>query len=138
MTARIAAICNILGGHRPPLQRYLLTRRFAKIGLRFAKLHGVTCYASPMSDDKPNRKTIEEQLNELRVQIAELLRKLDTAVGKEAEALKPKLKAAQERFNELRKTSAEAWKADVRPGLGKAWDELQKSLNQAAARFKNR
>jgi uncharacterized protein involved in exopolysaccharide biosynthesis len=91
-----------------------------------------------MSDEKPNRKTIEEQLNELRVQIAELLRRLDTAVGKEAEALKPKLKAAQERFNELRKTSAEAWKADVRPGLGKAWDELQKSLNQAAARFKNR
>jgi uncharacterized protein involved in exopolysaccharide biosynthesis len=83
-------------------------------------------------------KSIEEQLNELRAQIAELLRKLDTAVGKEAEALKPRLRAAQERFNELRKTSAEAWKADVKPGLGKAWDELQKSLNQAAARFKNR
>jgi uncharacterized protein involved in exopolysaccharide biosynthesis len=91
-----------------------------------------------MSDEKSPRKSLEDQLHELRVQIADLLRKLDTAVGKEAEALKPKLKAAQERFNELRKTSAEAWKADVRPGLGKAWDELQKSLNQAAARFKNR
>ena len=96
------------------------------------------CYASFMSDEKSNRKSLEDQLHELRVQIADLLRKLDTAVGKEAEALKPKLKAAQERFNELRKTSAEAWKADVRPGLGKAWDELQKSLNQAAARFKKR
>ena len=91
-----------------------------------------------MSDEKSNRKSIEAQIHELRGQIAELLKKLDTAVGKEAEALKPKLKAAQERFNELRKTSAEAWKADVKPGLGKAWDELQKSLKEAASRFKNR
>jgi len=91
-----------------------------------------------MADEKSNRKSLEDQLNELRGQIAELLRKLDTAVGKEAEALKPRLKAAQEKFSELRKTSAEAWKADVKPGLGKAWDELQKSLNQAASRFKNR
>ena len=91
-----------------------------------------------MSDEKFTRKSIEDQIHELRVQITDLLRKLDTAVGKEAEALKPKLKAAQERFNELTKTSAEAWKADVKPGLGKAWDELQKALNQAATRFKNR
>ena len=78
----------------------------------------------------------EEQLNELQNQISELLRSLDTAIGKEAEALKPKLKVAQERFNDLTKTSAEAWTADVKPGLTKAWDELQKSLNQAATRFK--
>ena len=101
-----------------------------------AKIFEVALHKLPPG--RPPVVAFEEQLNELRAQIADLLRKLDTAVGKEAEALRPKLRAAQERFNELRKTSAEAWKADVKPGLGKAWDELQKSLNQAAARFKNR
>jgi hypothetical protein len=91
-----------------------------------------------MSDENPNRVKFEEQLNELRIQISELLKSLDTAVGKEAEAMKPKLKAAQERFNDMTKKSAEAWTADVKPGLAKAWDELQRSLNQAALRFKNR
>ena len=86
-----------------------------------------------MSDTK-----IEEQLHQLQIQISELLKSLDAAVGKEAEALKPRLKAAEEKFNDLTKTSAEAWAADVKPGLTKAWDELQKSFNQAATRFKNR
>ena len=90
-----------------------------------------------MSDEKWNRKKFEEQLNELGSQIAELLRKLETATKKEAEALRPKLKAAQERLHELKHTSAEAWE-DLKPGLEKAWDELQKSFNQAAARFKSR
>ena len=90
-----------------------------------------------MSDEKWNRKKFEEQLNELGRQIAELLRKLETATKKEAEALGPKLKAAQERLQELKHTSAEAWE-DLKPGLEKAWDELQKSFNQAAARFKSR
>ena len=71
----------------------------------------------------------------LRAQIAELLKKLETAVGKEAEALRPKLKAAQEKLHELRGTSAEAW-GDLKPGLQKAWEELYKSVNQAASRFK--
>ena len=91
-----------------------------------------------MSDQKTNRVTIEEQLNELQIQISALLKSLDAAVGKEAEALKPRLKVAQDRFNDLTKTSAEAWTADVKPGLTKAWDELQKSFNQAAIRFKQR
>ena len=81
---------------------------------------------------------MEEQLHELQIQISELLKSLDTAIGKEAEALKPKLKVAQERFKDLTKTSSEAWTTDVKPGLTKAWDELHKSLNQAATRFKNR
>ena len=90
-----------------------------------------------MADEKFNRKTIESQLNELGAQIRELLSKLETAAGKEAEALRPKLKAAQEKLHELKQTSAEAWE-DLKPGLGKAWEELHKSLNQAAARFKTR
>jgi len=89
-----------------------------------------------MADE--NRKTIDAQLDELRVQIRELLRKLDAAVGKEAEALRPRLRAAQEKLHELKQTSAEAWQADVKPGLEKAWEELNKSLNQAASRFKAR
>jgi ElaB/YqjD/DUF883 family membrane-anchored ribosome-binding protein len=88
--------------------------------------------------DQSNRKTLDEQINELRAQIGELLRKLDAAVGKEAEALRPKLKAAQEKLRELKQTSAEAWQADLQPGLEKAWEELHKSLNQAASRFKTR
>ena len=82
-------------------------------------------------------KKIEAQLNELREHISELLRKLNGAVGREAEALRPKLKLAQERLLELKQTSAEAWE-DLKPGLEKAWEELQKSLNQAASRFKTR
>ncbi len=91
-----------------------------------------------MTEEKPNRKTLEAQIKELRTQIRELLNKLDKAVGKEAEALRPKLKAAEERLRELKRTSGEAWKADLKPGLEKAWDELHKSLNQAASRFKAR
>ena len=90
-----------------------------------------------MAGEQFNRKKMEAQLNELREQVTELLRKLETAVGKEAEALRPKLKAAQERLIELKQTSAEAW-GDLKPGLEKAWEELHRSLNQAAARFKTR
>jgi len=90
-----------------------------------------------MAEDRSHWTKVEAQIDELRVQIAELLRKLETAVGKEAEALRPKLRAAQERLNELRGTSVEAW-GDLKPGLQKAWEELHKSLNQAASRFKTR
>ena len=88
-----------------------------------------------MTDEKHDRKTIDEQLDELKAQIHELVRRLETAVGKEAEALRPKLKAAQAKLLELKQTSAEAW-GDLKPGLRKAWDELHSSLNQAASRFK--
>ena len=88
-----------------------------------------------MTDPKFDRKTLEAQLDELRKQIGDLVNKMETAVGKEAEALRPKLLAAQERLQELKQTSAEAWQ-DLKPGLERAWDELHKSLNQAASRFK--
>jgi chromosome segregation ATPase len=90
-----------------------------------------------MSDSKFDRKTLEAQLQQLSAQIAELVTKLETAVGREAEALRPKLKAAQEQLQELKQRSAEAWD-DLKPGMKKAWDELSKSLNQAATRFKTR
>ncbi|HEY2383308.1 MAG TPA: coiled coil domain-containing protein [Terriglobia bacterium] len=90
-----------------------------------------------MSDDKRNRIPLEEQLAELVAQINDLIHKLETAAGKEAETLRPKLKAAQERLEELKKTSAEAWE-DLKPGIEKAWDELQRSFTQAATRFKSR
>ncbi len=84
-----------------------------------------------------DRKKIEAQLNELSRQIHALVSEMETAVAREAEALRPKLKAAQDRLNELKENSKEAW-GDVKPGLAKAWDELHASLNQAAARFKTR
>ena len=90
-----------------------------------------------MPDKKSSRNTIDAQIDELQAQIRKLLLKLETAVGREAEALRPKLKAAQDKLNELKQTSAEAWE-DLRPGLRKAWEELHKSLNQAAARFNRR
>ena len=85
--------------------------------------------------EKFDKKTLDQQLQELREHIADLVKRLETAVGKEAEALRPKLKAAQEKLHELKHTSAEAW-GDLKPGLEKAWDELQKSLSQTASRFK--
>ena len=89
-----------------------------------------------MADEKSHNK-IEAQVYELRAQITELLKRLETAVDKEAEALRPKLKVAQERLQELKATGAEAWK-DAKPGLERAWEELYKSVTQAAARFKTR
>ena len=90
-----------------------------------------------MANDKFDWTKVEAQLNELRAQIGNLLKNLETAAGKEAEALRPKLKAAQDKLHELKETSAEAWE-DLKPGLQKAWEELHKSLNQAASRFKTR
>jgi ElaB/YqjD/DUF883 family membrane-anchored ribosome-binding protein len=78
---------------------------------------------------------METQLNELSAQIQDLLNKVGTEVDKEVETLRPKLKAAQEKLDELRQTSAEAW-GDLKPGFEKAWSELQKSAGQAAARFR--
>jgi len=88
-----------------------------------------------MGDEQSYRKKMETQLNEIGSQISELLDKVGTAADKELEALRPKLKAAGEKLDELKHTSTEAW-GDLKPGLEKAWAELQKSLNQAAARFK--
>jgi ElaB/YqjD/DUF883 family membrane-anchored ribosome-binding protein len=88
--------------------------------------------------EKFDRKNLENRMNELGKQVADLLRRLETAVDKEADALRPKLKAALDELNELRRTGADAWEADVKPSLKKAWNELHTSLNQAAARFKNR
>lgn len=90
-----------------------------------------------MSDEKWNRKKLEDQLSELGAQINDLIRRLETAAEKEAETLRPRLKLAQERLHELKQTSGEAWQ-DLKPGIEKAWDELQKSFNQAASRFKAR
>jgi hypothetical protein len=90
-----------------------------------------------MSDEKFDRNNFDAQVNDLRKQISDLLHRLDTAVGKEAEALRPKLKVAQERLHELTQTSAEAWK-DLKPGLEKAWDEIHKSVKEAAAKFRAR
>ncbi len=90
-----------------------------------------------MADPHSDRSNAEDRLNELRAQISELRRKLQTAAGTEAEALRPKLKAAQNKLRELKVTTAEAWD-DLKPGLQKAWKELHNSLNQAASRFKTR
>jgi hypothetical protein len=88
-----------------------------------------------MSDEQSYRKKMESQLNDLGAQIHDLLNKVGSEVDKEVEALRPKLKAAQEKLDELKHTSSEAW-GDLKPGLEKAWAELQKSFGQAAARFK--
>ena len=88
-----------------------------------------------MTDQRSDGPNVEDRLNELRVQISKLRRKLETAAGTEAEALRPKLKVAQNKLRELKESTAEAWD-DLKPGLQKAWEELHNSLNQAASRFK--
>ena len=59
---------------------------------------------------------METQLNELGAGIQDLLNKLGTEVDKEVENLRPKLKVAQEKLDELQQTSTEAW-GDLKPGL---------------------
>src|SRR4029079_9878699 len=73
-----------------------------------------------MSDSKFDRKKLEAQLQQLSAQIAELVTKLETAVGREAEALRPKLKVAQEQLRDLKERSGEAW-GDLKPGMKRAW-----------------
>ena len=80
-------------------------------------------------------KSFEAQMNQLKAEIAEIVRKIETGVEQEVEALKPKLKAAQQKLEELGHTSKEAW-GDLKPGLQRAWTELHKSLNDATAKFK--
>ena len=81
-------------------------------------------------------KKIEEQLQQLREEIADLLRRLESGIDKEMEVLGPRLKAARQKLDELSETSKEAW-GDLKPGLERAWTEVQKSLNDAASRFKD-
>ncbi len=90
-----------------------------------------------MTDQRADGPNTEDPLNELRAQINGLRKKLETAAGTEAEALRPKLKVAQNKLRELKETTAEAWD-DLKPGLQKAWVELQNSLKQAASRYKTR
>jgi predicted nuclease with TOPRIM domain len=87
--------------------------------------------------DEKSRKPIDLQIDDLRAQIRDLLKKLETAMDNEVDALRPRLKAAQLELQELQQKSIDAW-GDLKPGLEKAWDELHKSLNQAASRFRNR
>jgi hypothetical protein len=88
-----------------------------------------------MTDKKFDWSRVETQIQELQAEIRDVLKRMESAVGKEAETLKPRLKAAQEKLQELRETTAEAW-GDLKPGLQKAWAELQASFGQAASRFK--
>lgn len=88
-----------------------------------------------MTDQKSGRSNQESTLDDWRERISELCGKMKTAVGTEAEALRPKLKEAQTQLLELKETSAEAWE-DLKPGLRGAWEELHNSLNQAASRFR--
>ena len=91
-----------------------------------------------MADKRQTEWTrVEAQLKGLKAQITEHLRRLETAAGEEAEALRPKLRAAQDKLNELKDTGAEAWE-DLKPGLRNAWQELNESLKAAASRFKTR
>ena len=55
-----------------------------------------------MADEQSYKKKMESQLNELGAQIQELLHKVGSEVDKEVEALRPKLKAAQEKLDELK------------------------------------
>ncbi|HYR86713.1 MAG TPA: coiled coil domain-containing protein [Terriglobia bacterium] len=90
-----------------------------------------------MNDKQSYRQRWEAEMKQLNKEIAELVNKLETGIDKEVEALRPKLKAARKKLDELEQKSSEAW-GDVKPGLEKAWAELQKSFSDAAARFKRR
>jgi chromosome segregation ATPase len=88
-----------------------------------------------MNEKESYRKKVEAQLNQLNAEIAELVGRLEKGIDKEVESLRPRLKAARDKLKELKRTSNEAW-GDLKPGLENAWNELQKSINEATARFK--
>lgn len=79
---------------------------------------------------------IDARLRRLAAEITELVEELKRKAGKEAEALRPRLREAENKLRELKDSGGEAWE-DLKPGMKKAWEELRQSLAQAASRFRS-
>ncbi len=84
---------------------------------------------------------MKQELDELDDQMAKLSRRIDAAQGeakeklqKEWKDLEPQRERAQQRLNELKDASGEAW-IEIRKSARAAFDELRDGVNRASSRF---
>lgn len=87
-------------------------------------------------------KKIEEQLKQLNVQIDKLAAAADKAKEnakaeyyKQIKLLREKQKLVNDKLQEIKKSSADAW-VDIKAGIDKSAQEFKKAMSQAISRFK--
>jgi hypothetical protein len=95
-----------------------------------------------MASKEAYQKKLEAQLNEWDAKLKQLGATAKTATAdarinyeNQLEDLKRKRAAAHETLQELGKRGENAWE-DMKDGMEKAWDEMSKSIENIAARFK--
>ena len=88
------------------------------------------------------QEKMEAQLREWRAKIDELKAKAQHASAdaklqyeQQLATLRPRLEAAQQKFQELKTSSESAW-GDVRTGMEGAWSELRRAWDKAVSQFK--
>ena len=88
------------------------------------------------------QKKLEKQIQDWDAKVADLKAKAQAAKAdiradyeKQLETLVAKRELIQTRLQELRLHAGHAW-GDIKSGAEKAWEEMQKSLDQISARFK--
>ena len=75
------------------------------------------------------------EIDRLRAQAAEAQADAQLAYNKQIEQLHAQQREAQSKFDELRRSSDDAWQ-DLKGGVGSAWDSLEQAVQTAASRFK--
>ncbi|HET6845793.1 MAG TPA: hypothetical protein VFH29_03105 [Anaerolineales bacterium] len=95
-----------------------------------------------MATKEAYRQKLEAQLKEWDAKLAQLSAKAQKATAEarikyenELESLKGRQVAAHRAFAELGQRSENAWE-DMKDGVEKIWDEMNKAIEGAAARFK--
>lgn len=98
--------------------------------------------SSPSALKQAFQQELETQIHEWDLRIADLKIKAQGARAdiradyeKQFEILTKKRDAVQARMQELRARAGDVWE-DLKGGTEKAWDEMQKTLDQIAGRFK--
>ncbi|MGZ5096286.1 MAG: sll1863 family stress response protein [Burkholderiales bacterium] len=95
-----------------------------------------------MATKEAYQQKLAAQLKEWDAKLAQLSAKAQKATAEarikyenELESLKGRRAAAHKTFEELGKRSENAWE-DMKGGAEKIWDEMNKAIERAAARFK--
>lgn len=98
--------------------------------------------SSPSALKQAFQQELETQIHEWDLRIADLKTKaqgaradIRTDYEKQFEILTKKRDAMQTKIHELRARAGDAWE-DLKGGTEKAWEEMQKALDQMAGRFK--
>ena len=75
------------------------------------------------------------EIDRLKAQAAEAQADAQLVYNKQIEQLHSQQQEAQSKFDELRRSSDDAWQ-DLKGGVESAWDSLEQAVQTAASRFK--